>query len=102
MKLSKLLSSLGISSGFQEVEVSDIVYDSRKVKPDCLFVCLRGSASDGHRYAADAARAGACVIVAEEPVEARARRFSSPGILKQRWRCSAPLFLGIRRSVNSR
>ena len=70
MKLSKLLSSLGISSGFQEVEVSDIVYDSRKVKPDCLFVCLRGSASDGHRYAADAARAGACVIVAEEPVEA--------------------------------
>ena len=70
MKLSKLLSSLGISSGFQEAEVSDIVYDSRKVKPDCLFVYLRDSAYDGHRYAADAARAGACVIVAEEPVEA--------------------------------
>ncbi len=39
MKLSKLLSSLGISSGFQEAEVSDIVYDSRKGKAG-LSLCL--------------------------------------------------------------
>lgn len=70
MKLSRLLAPLGITGGFQDVEVTDVVYDSRKAAPGCAFVCLRGSASDGHQYAGKAAEAGAAVIVAEEPVEA--------------------------------
>lgn len=70
MKLSKLLSPLGLREGFQDVEVTDIVYDSRKTKEGCAFVCIRGAASDGHRFAAQAAAAGAAVVVAEEPVEA--------------------------------
>ncbi len=70
MKLSRLLAPLGITEGFQDVEVTDVVYDSRKAAPGCAFVCLRGSASDGHQYAGKAAEAGAAVIVAEEPVEA--------------------------------
>lgn len=69
-KLSALLLPLHIAEGFEETEVSDIVYDSRKVIKDCVFICMRGSASDGHRYAAQAAAAGAAVIVAEEAVEA--------------------------------
>lgn len=70
MKLSRLLTPLGITEGYQEVEITDIVYDSRKAKQGCAFVCMRGSNSDGHKYAAGAAQAGAAVIVAEEPVEA--------------------------------
>lgn len=70
VKLSKLLASLGISEGFREEEISDIVYDSRRAKPGCLFVCIRGSASDGHKYAGNAVQAGATVVVAEEQVEA--------------------------------
>ena len=70
MKLLKLLASLGISEGFREEEIGDIVYDSRRAKPGSLFVCIRGSASDGHRYAEAAVRAGAVAVVAEEPVEA--------------------------------
>lgn len=70
MKLSELLSPLGLREGFQDVEITDIVYDSRKAKEGCAFVCIRGAASDGHRYAAQAAAAGAAVIVAEEQVEA--------------------------------
>lgn len=70
MKLSRLLAPLGITGGFQDVEVTDVVYDSRKAAPGCAFVCLRGSASDGHQYAGKAAEAGASVIVAEAPVEA--------------------------------
>lgn len=70
MLLSKLLSSLGVEGGFQDVEVTDIVYDSRKARPGCVFVCLRGASSDGHKYAGQAAQAGAAAIVAEEPVEA--------------------------------
>lgn len=70
MKLSRLLAPLGISEGFQDVEVTDVVYDSRKAASGCAFVCLRGSASDGHRYAGKAVEAGAAVVVAEEPLEA--------------------------------
>ena len=70
MLLSKLLAPLGIVQGFEETEVSGIVYDSRKAVPGSLFACLRGAASDGHSFAAKAAEAGAGVILAEEPVEA--------------------------------
>lgn len=70
MKLSRLLAPLGITEGFKDVEISDIVYDSRKAKAGCAFVCLRGSAVDGHKFAANAAAAGAAAIIAQEPVEA--------------------------------
>ena len=46
-------------------EITDIVYDSRKVKPGCLFVCLRGAAVDGHDFAAKAAEQGAAAILAD-------------------------------------
>lgn len=67
MKLSEVLAPLGLEVG-EDREITDIVYDSRKAGPGCLFVCLRGSASDGHRYAAKAVEAGAAAILAEEPV----------------------------------
>ncbi len=69
MRLSKLLAPLGIQDGFRDVEISGVAYDSRKASPGCVFVCLRGASSDGHKYAAQAAEAGAAAIVAEEPVE---------------------------------
>lgn len=52
------------------IDIADVVYDSRKVVPGCLFVCLRGAAVDGHDFAAQAAEQGAAAIVAEEPVAA--------------------------------
>ena len=70
MLLSQLLASLNISQGFSDVSVSDIAYDSRQTKPGCLFVCIKGSASDGHRFAAQAAANGAAAVLAQEPVEA--------------------------------
>ena len=70
----KLISFAGPSGHYRglsrNVKYTDIVYDSRKAKPGCAFVCMRGANSDGHKYAAGAAQAGAAVIVAEEPVEA--------------------------------
>ena len=65
MKLSRLLSPLSITKGYQDVEISDIVYDSRKAVPGCAFVCLRGANSDGHKYAQGAAKAGAVAVIAE-------------------------------------
>lgn len=70
MRLSALLAPLGIKEGFTDVEITDVAYDSRKVKPGSLFVCLRGASSDGHQYAGKAAEAGAAAVIAEESVEA--------------------------------
>lgn len=69
MLLSRLLESLNISGDFTDVDVTDIVYDSRKACENCVFVCLRGAAVDGHKFAAQAAEKGAVAIIAEEPVE---------------------------------
>ena len=48
--------------------ITDIIYDSRKVQKDCVFVCVTGSAADGHQFAADAAEKGASVLVVSEDV----------------------------------
>ena len=70
MKLSRLLEALSLPESCDDLEITDIVYDSRKTCPGCAFVCMRGANSDGHKYAAAAAAAGASVIFAEEPVDA--------------------------------
>ncbi len=49
--------------------VTSITTDSRRVTPGAVFVAVRGSVEDGHRYAAAAARQGAGVLVVEQPVE---------------------------------
>jgi UDP-N-acetylmuramoyl-L-alanyl-D-glutamate--2,6-diaminopimelate ligase len=50
------------------VEVTDLAYDSRQVKPGALFFCVRGFDHDGHDFAHDAVRRGACAVVAERPL----------------------------------
>jgi len=42
--------------------------DSRRVVPGCLFVALRGERDDGHRYVAQAVRAGATAVLVERQV----------------------------------
>ncbi len=37
-------------SGDTSMEISDIIYDSRKVVPDSVYVALAGVRSDGHDY----------------------------------------------------
>lgn len=75
MLLSRLLNSLSISCDLIDREVTDVVYDSRMAGEGCVFVCLRGAAADGHRFAAQAAEKGAVAIIAEEQVQADAPVF---------------------------
>lgn len=70
MKLAKLLEPLDIFEGFTDGDITDIIFDSRKVVPGCVFICMKGAAADGHAFAAQAAQKGAAVIIAEAPVEA--------------------------------
>ena len=50
----------------EDFEITGVAYDSRKVEPGNVFVCVRGFETDGHRYADKAVENGAAVIVAEE------------------------------------
>ncbi|VAW15278.1 UDP-N-acetylmuramoylalanyl-D-glutamate--2,6-diaminopimelate ligase [hydrothermal vent metagenome] len=52
--------------GSLHVEVSGIVFDSRKVKPGCLFVAARGTRVDGHRFIQGAIENGAVAVVCED------------------------------------
>lgn len=52
--------------GTMDVSVSEVVFDSRKVVKDCIFVCISGAVSDGHAFAASAVQNGARVIVTEK------------------------------------
>lgn len=49
-------------------EIRGICEDSRRIQPGDLFVCVAGRREDGHRYAAEAVRAGAAAILVEKPV----------------------------------
>lgn len=51
--------------GSTQMAVTGIAFDSRKVKPGNLFICISGFETDGHKFAPKAVEAGASVIVAE-------------------------------------
>jgi len=48
------------------MEITGIAYDSRKVKPDHIFVAMKGERSDGNIYVDQAIAAGATAIVTSE------------------------------------
>lgn len=56
-------------SGSAEREITDVIYDSRKVTEGCLFVCVPGAKADGHKFASDAVRGGAAALLTEHEVE---------------------------------
>ena len=70
MKLSELLNQDDyiVINGSVDVEITDIVYDSRKACAGCVFVCLKGAAADGHRFAQTAVTKGAAAVVASEDI----------------------------------
>jgi UDP-N-acetylmuramoyl-L-alanyl-D-glutamate--2,6-diaminopimelate ligase len=52
-------------TGSQDVEVSALTFDSRKVAPGVAFFAIRGVQADGHDYIPQAVAAGAAVVVCE-------------------------------------
>ena len=68
MKLRKICEEIEYTllQGSLETEVRDIIYDSRKIAPETMFVCMVGAVTDGHKYIPDAVEKGASVIVLEK------------------------------------
>lgn len=71
MKLSELLakSEYEVVSGSLDMEISDIIYDSRKIVKDCVFVCMVGANFDGHDFIEKAVEQGAAAVVVNRDVE---------------------------------
>lgn len=71
MNLSNLLKDIDyrLIRGEIEKEITGIYYDSRKVKPGSLFVCISGLKTDGHLYIDEAVKKGAAAILAEKKIE---------------------------------
>ncbi|MBQ2896916.1 MAG: UDP-N-acetylmuramoyl-L-alanyl-D-glutamate--2,6-diaminopimelate ligase [Clostridia bacterium] len=69
MLLKDLLGGVNYE-GNADIEIKDIVCDSRKVGSGSAFVCIKGYETDGHIYAEKAAQNGAKVIIAEHKTEA--------------------------------
>ena len=71
MKLLELLEDMEYEclQGEEDREISTLVYDSRKVEKDSVFVCISGAVRDGHDFALEVAKKGASVLLVEKEVE---------------------------------
>lgn len=62
MLLKKLLSNV---NNYADIDIKGITCDSRKVEKGFAFVCISGTAQDGHNYAQKAQQQGAAIIISE-------------------------------------
>jgi len=67
MRLNYLLNGQPVleQHGNENLEIKGLTGDSRDVKKGYLFVALKGSSQDGHKYLAHAVQRGACALVVE-------------------------------------
>ncbi len=68
MQLIELLNRIPVLEihGKNDREVSALVFDSRKVTEDSLYVAVKGTVADGHSFIASSIEKGAKTIVCEE------------------------------------
>lgn len=70
MKLTQLLNNVEYESrNFKDTEITGIEHDSRKIKADNIYVCLKGLSFDGHDFARAACDAGAVCIITEQFID---------------------------------
>lgn len=65
--LSQLLKDVAIP--MEDVVVSSVVVDSRKVEKDSVFLAIRGERVNGEDYAAKAIESGACYVLTENMID---------------------------------
>ena len=67
MRIAELFEGAGIEypQDMADIEIKEIVTDSREASEGSLFICICGGRADGHEYIGDALQKGTKVIVAE-------------------------------------
>ncbi len=72
MDLKKLTENIDhidlINTENFNTQIKGISYNSKKTKPGDLFICLTGEHVDGHEFAGEAIKNGACLCVAERKI----------------------------------
>jgi len=69
-RLKELLADLEYECirGTEDIEVTEVVHDSRKVTRGSLFICIPGANADGHDFAAQVTAAGARALVVQKEI----------------------------------
>lgn len=70
MKLIDLVFRMNYTlvQGSLEQEISEVIYDSRKAVPGCIFLCMPGAVTDGYDYIPEVLEKGAAALVVEREV----------------------------------
>ena len=68
MLLSEIIKGIRIEEiiGNTDCKITDVHIDSRRIEPGHLFVAMRGTQVDGHKYIQSAIEKGAIAIICEE------------------------------------
>jgi len=72
MELRELIKNMNIKEKInynEKTEIKGISYNSKTVKQDDIFVCMRGEHVDGHNFAEDAVKKGASAVMCETKLE---------------------------------
>ena len=70
MVLAALLEKLEyeLDSGSEDMQIENVVYDSRKVTEGSLFICIEGGTADGHTFIPDVVKKGAKALIVTKDV----------------------------------
>ena len=63
-----IATALTLPHPFDTRPISEITTDSRRVKPGCLFIAIKGDTHDGHEFIEQAINQGASAVISERPV----------------------------------
>ncbi len=81
MRASILGEAIGATChGDGEVEITDVVFDSRRVPRGALFCCVPGEHHDGHDFARVAVDAGAAALLCERRLDVAATQLVVPDV----------------------
>ena len=71
MKFREWLEELeyDVISGDLDIEVEDVIYDSRKAREHVVFVCTKGTKVDSHEFIPEVVKAGVRVLVVERQAD---------------------------------
>ncbi|MCG2820852.1 MAG: UDP-N-acetylmuramyl-tripeptide synthetase, partial [Candidatus Atribacteria bacterium] len=73
MKLSELTTNLKVKEiiGDLNLNIKGIYHNSREIKRDFLFICIKGFTFDGHNFIDEAINRGAVALVVEKEIPPR-------------------------------
>jgi UDP-N-acetylmuramoyl-L-alanyl-D-glutamate--2,6-diaminopimelate ligase len=68
LRLTKILRGIDTRStaAHGDLEILELAYDSRQVKPGTLFVAIHGEKTDGNKFVSDAVGRGAVAVISEQ------------------------------------